>query len=102
ASRFYPADQPDLKRPPCNQCRPASGFGCPKPARASPAVTSLRRALLTGTCQLRYNCQVTTLRNDGGHVTGVEYIEGDGNRQTASAHAYVLAASAIESGHLCL
>jgi choline dehydrogenase-like flavoprotein len=102
ASRFYPADQPDLKRPPCNQCGPCSGFGCPNHAKGSPAVTSLRRALLTGTCQLRYNCQVTTLRNDGGHVTGVEYIDGDGNRQIASADAYVLAASAIESARLCL
>jgi choline dehydrogenase-like flavoprotein len=102
ASRFYPSDQRDLERPPCNQCGPCSGFGCPNHAKGSPAVTSLRRALLTGKCQLRPNCQVTALRNDGGHVTGVEYVDAEGNHQTAVADAYVLAASAIESARLCM
>lgn len=102
ASRFYDAGDPDLTRPPCNQCGPCSGFGCPIHAKGSPAVTTLRRALLTGRCQLRFNCQVTLLRNDGGHVTGIEYIDGAGNRQAAAADAYVLAASAIESARLCL
>src|SRR5262249_47399756 len=102
ASRFYPADSPELSRPPCNQCGPCSGFGCPNHAKGSPAVTTLRRALLTKRCQLRFNCHVAALRNDGGHVTGVEYFDGDGNRQTAVADAYVLAASAIESARLCL
>ena len=78
ASRFYPSDQRDLERPPCNQCGPCSGFGCPNHAKGSPAVTSLRRALLTGKCQLRFNCHVATLRNDGGTVTGVEYVDGQG------------------------
>ncbi len=99
-SRFYDADDPDLRRPPCNQCGPCSGFGCPIHAKGS--VTTLRRALLTGRCQLRFNCHVAVLRNDGGHVTGVEYIDGAGRRQGAVADAYVLAASAIESARLCL
>jgi choline dehydrogenase-like flavoprotein len=102
ASRFYPGDQRDLERPPCNQCGPCSGFGCPNHAKGSPAVTSIRRALLTGKCQLRFNCHVATLRNDGGTVTGVVYVDGQGNHQTAVADAYVLAASAIESARLCL
>jgi choline dehydrogenase-like flavoprotein len=100
-SRFYP-DDPELQRPPCNQCGPCSGFGCPNNAKGSPAVTTLRRALLTGRCQLRWDCHVTKLRNDGGHVTGVDYVDGDGAPQTAVADAYVLAASAIESARLCL
>jgi choline dehydrogenase-like flavoprotein len=100
-SRFYPAE-PELQRPPCNQCGPCSGFGCPNNATGSPAVTTLRRALLTRRCQLRWECQVTKLRNDGGHVTGVEYVDGDGNPQTAQADAYVLAASAVESPRICL
>ena len=45
---------------------------------------------------------MATLRNDGGTVTGVVYVDGQGNHQTAVADAYVLAASAIESARLCL
>ncbi|HWP67377.1 MAG TPA: GMC family oxidoreductase [Candidatus Limnocylindria bacterium] len=100
-SRFYPSE-PALQRPPCNQCGPCSGYGCPTHAKGSSAVTTLRRALLTGRCQLRYNCQVTRLLNDGGHVSAVEYIDGTGAKRTAVADAYVLAAAAIESPRICL
>jgi choline dehydrogenase-like flavoprotein len=100
-SRFYP-EEPALQRPPCNHCGPCSGFGCPINAKGSTAVTALRRALLTGRCQLRYECHVARLVNDGGHVTAVEYVDPDGARQTAVADAYVLAAAAIESARLCL
>lgn len=100
-SRFYPAE-PELQRPPCNQCGPCSGFGCPIHAKASPAVTTLRRALLTGNCQLRFNCHASKLVNDGGHVSAVEYFDGDGVLQTAVASAFALAATAVESARLCL
>ena len=65
-------------------------------------MTTLRRALLTGRCQLRYNCHVTRLANDGGHVTGVEYVDGDGAQHGRRADAFVLAAAPIESARLCL
>jgi gluconate 2-dehydrogenase alpha chain len=100
-SRFYPPE-PELERPPCNQCGPCSGFGCPNHAKGSSAVTTLRRALLSGRCQLRYNAHAARLVNDGGHVRRVEYFDGDGLLQTAEADVYVLAASAIESARLCL
>jgi len=100
-SRFYPPER-ELQRPPCNQCGPCSGFGCPNHAKGSSAVTTIRRALLSGNCQLRFNCQVTRLLNDGGHVTGVEYFDGTGALQTATADVFVLAAAAIESARLCL
>jgi choline dehydrogenase-like flavoprotein len=100
ASRFY-GDAPS-QRPPCVDCGLCSGFGCPNHAKGSPAVTTLRTALLSGKCQLRYNAHVTQLLNDGTRVTGVQYIDRDGNMQMATADAYVLAASAIESARLCL
>ena len=99
-SRFY-GDTPS-ERPPCVDCGLCSGFGCPNHAKGSPAVTALRRALLTGKCQLRYNGHATRLVNDGTRVTGVQYVDRDGNVQMAVADAYVLAASAIESARLCL
>jgi choline dehydrogenase-like flavoprotein len=89
-------------RPPCVDCGQCSGFGCPNNSKGSPAVVTLRRALLTGRCQLRANCAVVRLVHDGGHVSGVEYVDPTGARQTASAGAYLLAASAVESARLCL
>lgn len=89
-------------RPPCNDCGPCSGFGCPNNAKGSPAVTSLRRALLSGRCQLRHHAHVVRLVHTGSRVTGVEYLDADGALRTVAADAYVLAASAIESARLCL
>jgi len=95
-SRFYDG------RTPCVDCGWCSGFGCPNNAKGSPAVTTLRRALRSGRCQLRYNAKVVQLLNDGGHVTAVNYVDGEGRQKTATADAFVLAASPIESARLCL
>lgn len=89
-------------RPACVDCGPCSGFGCPNNAKGSPAITTLRRALLTGRCQVRHHAEVMRLVHSGRRVTGVEYLDADGARRTAVADAYVLAASAIESARLCL
>jgi gluconate 2-dehydrogenase alpha chain len=99
-SRFY-GTAPN-QRPPCVDCGLCSGFGCPNNAKGAPSVVTIRQALLTGRCQLRYNAQAVKLVNDGGRVTAVEYLDGEGVRQTATADAFVLAASAIESARLCL
>ena len=94
-SRFYDG------RPPCIDCGYCGGFGCPNNSKNSPAVTTLRRALLTARCQLRFNSSVTRLLNDGGHVRAVEYVDPAGAKQTVSADAFILAASPIESARLC-
>jgi choline dehydrogenase-like flavoprotein len=95
--------RPYRGRPPCVDCGFCSGYGCPNNAKSTPAVTTLREALLTGNCQLRFNCRVTRLLHDGGrHVTGVEFVDADGNTRQASADQYIVAASAIESARLCL
>jgi len=100
-ARSYDPTAPD-DRPPCVDCGLCSGFGCPNNSKGSPAVTTLRRALLTKKCQLRFNARVTRLLYQGRVVSAAEYIDGDGNRQTARAHVFMLAASAIESARLCL
>lgn len=94
--------RPRDDRPPCNDCGPCSGFGCPSNAKGSPPVTTLRRALLSGNCQLRFSARVTRLLDAGRQVTGVEYLDADGALRTATAGVYLLAASAIESARLCL
>jgi choline dehydrogenase-like flavoprotein len=90
-------------RSPCVSCGFCSGSGCPRNSKSSPAVTTLRRALLTGNCQLRYNAHVSRLvpAAGGGAVTGVEYFDADGVPQSAQADRYILAASPIESARLC-
>ena len=90
-------------RSPCVSCGLCTNYGCPRNAKGSPAVTTLRKALLTGNCQLRYNAHVTRLVMDGTgrHVVGIEYVDNDGMLQTVAADAVVLAASAIESVRLC-
>jgi choline dehydrogenase-like flavoprotein len=94
---------PDDDRAPCVSCGMCSHFGCPRNAKGTPPVTTLRRALLTGNCQLRYNCHVARLRLNVANtrVTGVEYFDPDGQRVTATADRVVLAASPIESARLC-
>lgn len=102
----YPSAQnsrPYRGRPACVDCGLCSGYGCPNNSKGSPAVTTLREALLSGNCQLRYECHVTRLLFDGNRrVTGVEYVDGNGAVQQASADLYILAASALESARLCL
>jgi gluconate 2-dehydrogenase alpha chain len=94
---------PDDNRSPCVSCGFCSHFGCPRHSKGTPAVTTLRRALLTGNCQLRYNCHVARLLMNGSRnrVTGVGYFDPEGRLQTATADRVVLAASPIESVRIC-
>jgi len=96
--------QPYDSRSPCVSCGFCSGYGCPRHAKGSPAVTTLRKALLTQKCQLRFNAHVTRLlvNANGRHVTGVEYVDDNGETQSVGADRVVLAASPIESVRICL
>jgi choline dehydrogenase-like flavoprotein len=96
------ASRPYDGRPPCVDCGLCSGFGCSINAKGVPAVVTVRKALLSGRCQLRYNAHVVKLAFSGSAVTGVTYVDGTGAEQTATADAFMLAASPIESARLCL
>ena len=89
-------------RPACVDCGLCSGFGCPNNSKGTPAVVTVRKALLSGRCQLRYDCQVVELVRSGTAVTGVTYVDGTGAQQSATADAFILAASPIESARLAL
>jgi choline dehydrogenase-like flavoprotein len=90
-------------RPACISCGFCSGFGCPNNSKGSSAVTTVRKALLTGNCQLRYNCTVQRLLHDpiSRRVVAAEYIDDEGQLRSVAADRFVLAASAIESIRLC-
>jgi choline dehydrogenase-like flavoprotein len=101
----YPAainSRPYDGRPACVNCGFCSGFGCPNNSKGSAAVTTLRKALLTGNCQVRYNCFVRRLVTDGDRVVAAEYVDDEGRVQSVTADRFLLAASAIESVRLCL
>jgi len=97
------ATRPYDGRPSCVSCGFCAQYGCTRNAKGSPAVTTLRKALLTGNCQLRYNAHASRLVLDATRrrVTSVEYIDNDGLMQTATADRVILAASPIESVRLC-
>jgi gluconate 2-dehydrogenase alpha chain len=84
----------------CNDCGFCGDFGCTINAKGSPAVTLLRKALLTGNCQLRPETRAIKINVTGNTVTGVDVIAPDGSRQTLTADRYVLAATAIEDARL--
>ena len=94
--------QPYDGRPACVDCGFCSGYGCPSNAKGSPPVTTLRKALLSGNCQLIPETRAVklTLSGDKTQVTGVEAIGPDGKRRTYTADRYVLAASPIEDARL--
>jgi len=96
--------RPYDNRPACVTCGLCSGFGCPNNSKGSAAVTTLRKALLTSNCQIRFNSFAKALVTDStnGHVTALQYFDPDGNVQQVTADRYILAASAIESARLCL
>jgi choline dehydrogenase-like flavoprotein len=103
----YPAavnSEPYDGRPPCVDCGFCSGFGCPSNAKGSPAVTLLRKALLTGNCQLLAETRAVSLLTNGAknQITGVVTIGPDGSKATYTADRYVLAASPIEDARLLL
>ena len=101
----YPAainSKPFDGRPACADCGFCSDYGCPINAKGSPAVTVLRRALLSGNCTLRPQTRAVRLLTNGtrNEITGVECILPDGTRATFTADRYVLAASPIEDARL--
>ena len=90
-------------RPACVNCGFCAGYGCPNNSKGSAAVTTLRKALLTGKCQVRFNAMVQRLvRNAGGtRIAAAEYVDDAGDTRMVTADRFVLAASAIESVRLC-
>jgi gluconate 2-dehydrogenase alpha chain len=89
-------------RPVCNDCGFDGGFGCPIGAKSSPAITSLRDALMTGKTRLLPESYVYKLNLDGDRVASVSYFDADGTSHELAADVFVIAGSAIESARLCL
>lgn len=89
-------------RPACNDCGFCQSAPCAINAKGTPGVTTLRKALLSGNCQLRPETRAVRLLVNGAGttITGVEAILPDGSRATFTADRYVLAANPVEDVRL--
>jgi choline dehydrogenase-like flavoprotein len=87
-------------RPACINCGWCGQFGCLTGAKGSPAVTGIRKALLTGNCLLVSETKATRLFKTGRKITGLEAIGPDGKTGFYQADRYVLSASPIEDVRL--
>ncbi len=96
ASRYYDG------RPCCRECGFCCGYGCVISAKGTPAVTFVRKALMTGNCQLQSETRVTKLLYSSSkrEIVGVEALDPQGQKVEFRADQYVLAASPIEDARL--
>lgn len=90
-------------RPACNNCGFCGYFPCPIHAKGD-AVASLRRALLTGRCEIRPESVATEIVLDGSgrRARGVRYLDAGGERREVRARHVILACGAFETPRLLL
>ncbi len=90
-------------RPACVRRRSCCGFGCPLNAKSGTHNTVIPTAIATGNCELRTNSIVSELIiGEDGRISGVEYFDDDGTKQTQTADIIVISASATETPRLLL
>src|SRR5579859_3159930 len=95
--------EPYLGRRACIQCQECVGFTCPVEAKNGTHNTLIPRALATGRCALLTEAMVINIDTDGaGHVSGVSYIDREGQRLSARAEVVICAGGAIETARLLL
>jgi choline dehydrogenase-like flavoprotein len=90
-------------RPACNNCGFCGFYGCPIHAKGDP-IAMLRRALQTGRCEIRPECNVVdiTLQGSGRRARGVRYLDRSGTSHEVTAEYVVLACGAFETPRLLL
>jgi choline dehydrogenase-like flavoprotein len=74
--------------------------GCPSNAGKSTMNTYIADALARGILELRANTAVERVLIEGGEATGVEYVDGAGERQGVRAGTVVVAAGALNTPQL--
>lgn len=87
----------------CRHMRTCVGYACPVGAKGGTQNTVIPRAIASGNCDLRTDCQVTKVCVDEkGKATGVEYFDPEGQSVRVEAKRVVLSASATETARLLL
>jgi gluconate 2-dehydrogenase alpha chain len=90
-------------RPACNNCGFCAFYGCPIEAKGDP-VAPLRKALLTGRCEIRPESVAVEIVLDGSgkRSRGVRYLDAGGDALEVTADSVVVACGAFETPRLLL
>ncbi len=107
---LHPFDIPMLRnsvpyngRGACMRCRWCVGFACEVDAKCGTHNTVIPKAIATGNCELRTDCQAKEILTDSrGRVTGIAYFDGDDKLREQPADLVIVSAAAIESARLLL
>lgn len=95
--------QPFKGRAACSYCGFCTGFGCWDDAKSSTAVSAIPAAEQTGKLEIRENSRVMQiLSNDHGQVTGVQYLDANGQLQEQPAGMVILSGYVYENSRLLL
>jgi choline dehydrogenase-like flavoprotein len=87
----------------CVNCGWCNGWGCPNGSKSSTLTTVLRRAMATGRCEIRAECNVVRIDiGPDGLARSVLYVDRDFNVQEQRAQLVVIACSAVETARLAL
>ena len=98
ASLSAPYDE----RPSCNYCANCNR-GCPITDKGSVDVTFLRKALASGHCTIKSDCQVTQIEaGPSDRVAQVHYVDDTGNAQAIAGRVVIVACGAVETPRLLL
>jgi len=90
-------------RPACTYCGYCGYFGCWNDSKSSTLVSAIRHAEETGNLEIRTNSRVMKiLSNDKGEVTGVEYVDENGDLQEQPAGVVILSSYIYENNRLLL
>jgi len=94
--------QPYDDRPACTYCGYCS-MGCWNDSKSSTRVSAIQKAEATGNLEIRPNSRVMKiLSNDNGEVTGVEYLDENGDLQTQPAGVVIVSSYLYENTRLLL
>jgi gluconate 2-dehydrogenase alpha chain len=87
----------------CSYCGYCTGHGCWNDAKASTLVSAIPAAEKTGKLEIRPNSRVMKiLSNDKGQVTGVQYLDANGELQEQPAGVVILSTYVYENVRLLL
>ncbi|MGH2551497.1 MAG: GMC oxidoreductase, partial [Thermomicrobiales bacterium] len=90
-------------RPACTYCGFCGSFGCWNDSKSSTLVSAIRKGEETGNLEIRPNSRVTKiLSNDTGQVTGVQYLDEQGDLQEQPAGVVVVSTYVYENVRLLL
>ena len=87
----------------CVNCGYCNGWGCPNGSKSSTLATVLKRAVATGRCEIRPECNVIeVVLNRDGSAKSVLYVDPEFNVQEQPGRVIVLACSAVDTARLAL